>query len=64
MKKWEGRFVIGGFTLAGLVFLLAALKPLMGGEPLNATFLLLGVACVVVGVVAWRGFHGHGPPKA
>lgn len=56
MKAWERRFVTAGIALAGLVFLIAAVRPAWGGGSLNATFLLVGVALIVGAVVAWRRF--------
>ncbi|MBI1982646.1 MAG: hypothetical protein HYS61_00420 [Acidobacteria bacterium] len=43
-----------GFLLAGLLFLFAAAKPAFRGGSLNATFLVIGVACIVVGAVVGR----------
>jgi len=43
-----------GFLLAGLLFLLAAVKPAFRGGSLNATFLVIGVACIVLGSVIGR----------
>ncbi len=43
-----------GFMLAGLLFLFAALKPVFTGGAMNATFLIIGAACVVLGAVLGR----------
>lgn len=43
-----------GFALAGIVFLVAALIPLAKGQPLNATFLPLGLLSLILGLATWR----------
>lgn len=58
MKTWERRLVPGGFAVAGLVFLVAAVKPVITGLALNVTFLLVGLACVVLGVAVSRRSAG------
>lgn len=62
MRRWESKIVPGGFALAGLVFLFAAFKPAFGDSAVNVTFLLLGVACLVVGVVVSRKVGAGSPP--
>lgn len=54
MKNWERKLVLGGLGVAGFVFLIAAIRPVLTGLPLNVTFLLVGLACLVIGVIAWR----------
>ena len=54
MKKWERRLIVGGLIGAGLLFLFAALKPSFAGQPLNATFFILGVVLLIVGLATWR----------
>ncbi len=62
MKAWEQRIVPAGFSAAALLFLVAAFKPAVTGQELNATFLVIGLACLVLGVVLWRR-RGVGPPN-
>ena len=50
-----------GFILSGVLFVFAALKPAFKGGSLDATFLILGAACTVLGVVIGRKPEG-GPP--
>ncbi len=54
MKNWERKLAPGGLAVAGLVFLIAAVKPVIAGLPLNVTFLLIGLACLVLGIAVWR----------
>lgn len=61
MKPWEQMIVPVGLAVAGLVFLVAALRPAFAGESLNVVFLLVGVACVVFAIVAWRKSRGASP---
>ena len=58
MKPWEEKIVPGGLAVAGLLFLIAAFKPAFAGGSLNVTFLLVGLVCAVLAVVAWRRSHG------
>lgn len=53
-----------GIILAGAFFLFAALKPAFTGDSLNATFLLLGAVCIVLGVVIGRKSDGTPPTGA
>lgn len=64
MNIWEGRLITGGLALAGLLFLVAALKPVIDGRPLNATFFLIGLVVLVIGVAGWRKFDGGGGPPS
>ena len=43
-----------GILLAGALFVFAAVKPAFTGGPLNVTFFLIGVACVLVGLALLR----------
>lgn len=56
-----GTIVRFGFILAGVLFLFAALKPAFVGGSMNVTFLLLGAACTVLGVVIGRKADGRPP---
>ena len=51
MRKWERSLIPGGFILAGLLFLFAAMKPVFTGQPLSAAFLMIGLAVLVFGIV-------------
>lgn len=65
MKIWEHRLVTGGLVLAGVLFLVAAVRPTMNGQPLNVVFLLVGPVCLIFGVVGWRQSGSRtGPPPA
>ena len=43
-----------GLVLAGAFFLFAAVKPTFGGGGLNATFLIIGIACALIGFAVGR----------
>lgn len=65
MKVWEHRLVTGGLVLAGVLFLVGAARPTINGQPLNVVFLLVGLVCLVLGVVGWRQSGNHSvPPTA
>ena len=61
MKSWERKIAPLGFLLAGVLFLVAAVVPTFRGQPLNATFLPLGVVFIVLGFIMWRKMQN--PPK-
>ncbi len=61
MKPWEQMIAPVGLAAAGLVFLVAAVKPAFAGESLNVVFFLAGVACIVFAIVAWRKSRGTSP---
>ena len=47
--------------LAGALFIFAAVKPAFAGGSLDATFFVIGVACVLIGIALLRkrgGPHG------
>jgi hypothetical protein len=52
LKPWERKIVPGGLAIAGIVFVIAALRPAFADGSLNVTFLLVGLVCVAVGVFA------------
>jgi hypothetical protein len=54
MKSWERKIVPVGFGVAGLVFVIAGVRPALAGGSLDVTFFLIGVVCAVIAVVAWR----------
>ena len=58
MKPWEQKIVPAGLALAGVVFLVAAVRPAFLDGSLDVTFLLVGIVCVVLSAVAWRRSHG------
>jgi LPXTG-motif cell wall-anchored protein len=60
VRAWEHKVVPAGFALAGALFLVAALKPAVTGQSLNATFFVLGVVFLVLGFVLLRK-RGGGP---
>jgi hypothetical protein len=66
MKAWENKLVTILFAFAGVLFLLVAVvKPVIKGQPLNVLYLGLGVVCLIVGVVVGRrSGDGSGPPSA
>lgn len=43
-----------GMLLAGALFLFAAVKPTFDGGPLDVTFFVIGVACILIGLVLLR----------
>lgn len=65
MKVWERKLVPVSFVVSSVLFLFAALKPVIKGQPLDVTFLGVGVVCFVVGIATWRrSGDGSGPPSA
>ncbi len=66
MKVWERKLVPMGLILAGLLFLIAAIvRPLFKGQSINAAFLVLGAACIILGVAVWRkALGGSDSPAA
>lgn len=66
MKVWEHKLIATLFALAGVLNLVAgAVKPAIKGEPLNLTFLGVGVVCLVLSVVVGRkSGSGPAPPSA
>jgi hypothetical protein len=65
MKVWEQRLVPAGFALAGVLFLVAAIKPVIKGQTLNAAFLIVGALCLILGIaIARKSRGGTGPGGA
>lgn len=65
MKVWEQRIVPVSFALSSVLFLFAALKPVIKGETLNAAFLGIAVLSLVLAIATWRkSGDGSGPPSA
>ena len=60
MKTWERRLVLAGLGIAGLLFLVAAVKPALQGGSLDVTFFLLGIVVVVGAIATWRRFTKAG----
>lgn len=54
MKVWEAKIVPVSFSISTLLFLFVAFKPLAVGEPLNAAFLAIGVASLMIAIATWR----------
>ncbi len=54
MKGWEKKIVPAAFAVSTVLFLFAALKPAIKGQPLNAAFLSIGVVCFVLAIATWR----------
>lgn len=65
MKVWEKKIVPVSFALSTVLFLFAALKPLIKDQPLNAAFLSLAVVSLVIAIATWRkSGEVSGPPSA
>ena len=66
MKVWEKKLVPISFAFAGVLFLLVAvLKPVIKGQPINVAFLCVGVLSLVLGIATWRkSGDGSGTPSA
>lgn len=61
MKPWERKIAPLGFLLAAVLFVVAALLPLVKQQRANATFLGVAIVFGILGGVAWRR-SGSGPP--
>lgn len=65
MKVWEKKIVPVSFAFSTVLFLFAAVKPVIKGQPLNVAFLGVGVVCLVLAIATWRkSREGAGPPAA
>jgi len=65
MKVWENKIVPVSFAISSVLFLFAALKPVIKGQPLNVVFLCVGALCLVLAIATWRkSGGGTGPPSA
>jgi len=66
MKAWEKKLVPISFVFVSVLFLLVAVvKPVIKGQPLNVAFLAVGVLGIVLGLAAWRkSGDASGPPSA
>ena len=66
MKVWVKKLVPVLFAFNGVLFLLVAVvKPVIKGQPLNVLFLGVGVLSLVLGIATWRkAGDGSGPPSA
>ena len=56
MKVWEKKIVPVSLAVATVLFLFAALKPLIRDQPVNAAFLSLAVVSLVIAIATWRAF--------
>lgn len=66
MKAWEKKLVPISFVFVSVMFLLiAVVKPVIKGQPINFAFLAIGVLGIVLGLAAWRKSGDvSGPPSA
>lgn len=64
MKSWERKIAPVGFLLAGVLFVIAAVIPLLKGKSLNAAFIGVGAMFVVLGAVALNKSNGPNPPAS
>ena len=65
MKIWETRIVPVSLVVSSMLFLVAALKPVMADRPVNAAFLAIGVLCLILGIATWKkGGNRAVPPSA
>jgi hypothetical protein len=64
MKNWEKKIVPITLAFSTVLFLFAAFKPVIKGEPLNVAFLSIGVICFVLAIATRRkSQEGSGPPN-
>ena len=62
MKK---KFVFLSFALSAVLFLFAALVPVIKGHALNATHLIISALSFVLALMTWRkASNDSGPPRA
>lgn len=66
MKVWVKKLVPILFAFNGMLFLLVAVvKPVIKGQPLNVAFLGIGALSLVLGIAIWRkSGDGSGTPSA
>lgn len=64
MKNWENRIVPVSFVVSGMLFLFAALKPVLKGQPLNAAFFAIGVLGLILGIATWRKSGDRSQPPS
>jgi len=66
MKAWEKKLAPISFVFASVLFLLiAVVKPVIKGQPLNVALLAISVLGIVLGIAAWRKSGDvSGPPSA
>ena len=50
-----------GFVIAGILFLVAGIMPLAGGQPTKASAFIIGITFLVIGAARRR--RGATPPK-
>lgn len=64
MRVWKQRFGPAAFALAGILFLVAAVMPVINGRPLNVACLGVGVLCLFLGIAIGRKSRGGAAPPA
>lgn len=52
-----------GLLIAGILFLIAAIIPFVGGETVKVSFFVIGVALLVAGAAIARKRRADTPPK-
>lgn len=52
-----------GFLIAGILFLIAAIIPFVGGETVRVSFFVIGIALLLVGAAIARKQRAEAPPK-
>lgn len=52
-----------GFLIAGILFLIAAIIPFVGGETVKVSFFVIGIALLLVGAAIARKRCADAPPK-
>lgn len=52
-----------GFLIAGILFLIAAIIPFVGGETIRVSFFVIGIALLLAGAAIARKRRTDAPPK-
>ncbi|HHY55937.1 MAG TPA: LPXTG cell wall anchor domain-containing protein [Chloroflexi bacterium] len=52
-----------GFLIAGILFLIAAIIPFVGGETVRVSFFVIGIALLLAGAAIARKRRADAPPK-
>lgn len=65
MTAWKNKLVPISFAISSVLFLFAAVKRIIKGQPLNVATLGLGVLSLALFIATWRkSGGGSGPPSA